>query len=61
MLKEDTYTLIATSAFVAPEIHKHLTKSQAQSLAWEYKNQQYKVAIEIDEPLVELGICSPID
>jgi ribose 1,5-bisphosphokinase PhnN len=61
MIKDDTYTVIATSVFVAPQIFKHLTKSQAQTLAWELKDQQYKVSVEVDEPLEELGICHPID
>jgi len=61
MIKNATYTVIATSNWVSPEIHRHLTKEQAESLAWQYKNEQYKVNVEMDEPLIELGICQPID
>ena len=55
------YTVVASSNWTAPEIHKHLTKDQANSIAWEYKNQQYAVSIEQEDPLHEIGICQPWD
>jgi hypothetical protein len=58
MLKEATYTLIASSNWTAPEVHRHLTKSQAQSLAWELKNEQYKVSLEEEDPIEEHGYCN---
>jgi len=51
------YTIVATSNWTAPEVHTHLTKDQADSLAWEYKSQQYKVSLELEDPLREVGIC----
>jgi hypothetical protein len=56
-----TYTVVGTSAFCAPTIHKHLTKEQAKDLAWELKNEQYLVSIEQEDPLHELGICKNWD
>ena len=62
MIKENVaFTLIATSNWCAPEVHKHLSESQAKDLAWEYKNQQYQVTIEREDSLAEIGICRPID
>jgi hypothetical protein len=62
MIQEQVYyTVVAKSAFCSPQIHKHLTKEQAKDLAWELKNQQYKVSIEQEDPLYELGVCGNWD
>jgi hypothetical protein len=57
----DRYTVIAYSNWTSPEVHNHLTKEQADSLSWQLKSEQYKVAIELEDPLEEIGICHPID
>jgi len=51
------YTIVASSNWHAPEIHRHLTKDQADSLAWQLKSEQYKVSVELEDPLEEVGIC----
>ena len=61
MIQDHTYTVTASSAFVAPEVYKNLSLQQARDLAWELKNDQFKVVIEQDEALYELGACGHND
>jgi hypothetical protein len=61
MFKDNTYTVTGSSAFVAPVVYTNLSLEEAQELAWQLKSEQYKVSVEIEDPLHELGICHPCD
>lgn len=61
MIQDLTYTVTGSSAFVAPVVYTNLSLEEAQKLAWELKNEQFKVSIEEEEPLYELGVCGLAD